>query len=259
MANPAKDVLREIKEISASGFDFVEISVEPPNAMPKHLLKNTQKVKKTIQNNNLFALGHTAWFMDLGSLYENIRKQWIEEAKKVIDTANALEFEKQSFHSYCAGLWDENKKSYAQVLNNYAQSMNTLIDYAKAGGLKIMLEPLIDKNGEIGSYSKINTIFEKSPRLFFHLDTGHAFIQGKQGLITKFINQFKNKLEHIHLHDNNGKEDQHLALGKGKICFKKIAKQLKKIQYNKTIKLEVFHPNRKAAVASMKKIKKLLK
>ena len=69
------------------------------------------------------------------------------------------------------------------------------------------------------------------------------------------IKKFNKKLIHIHLHDNDGKEDQHLTIGKGNINWKKVIKVLKKY-YNKTITLEVFE-SKKERVLSKTKLKKL--
>ena len=55
-----------------------------------------------------------------------------------------------------------------------------------------------------------------------------------------FINLFADRIDHIHISDNFGKEDNHLPIGTGTIDFPKIVKALKEIGYNKTITLEIF-------------------
>lgn len=52
--------------------------------------------------------------------------------------------------------------------------------------------------------------------LGFCLDTGHASLNG---VLDEFL---KEKPDHLHLHDNDGKEDLHAACGSGKIDFDKV-------------------------------------
>lgn len=54
-------------------------------------------------------------------------------------------------------------------------------------------------------------------------DVGHANTFGKP---EEFACSLKNHIVNIHLHDNNGQEDSHLPLGKGKINFKEIIEEV---------------------------------
>ncbi|MEM3055161.1 MAG: TIM barrel protein, partial [Candidatus Bathyarchaeia archaeon] len=67
------------------------------------------------------------------------------------------------------------------------------------------------------------------------LDIGHANLNGQ---IELFLKTFSDRIVHIHAHDNNGKEDQHLGIGYGTVNWEKIAKLLKKTSYDKTIVVE---------------------
>jgi sugar phosphate isomerase/epimerase len=73
----------------------------------------------------------------------------------------------------------------------------------------------------------------KVPGLLAHIDIGHAFITDGMAGIKKFISCFGKRIEHIHVHDNYGKADDHLSLGKGKINFSMVMKELKKIGYKR--------------------------
>jgi len=99
-------------------------------------------------------------------------------------------------------------------------------------------------------------IIDKMPGLKAHLNIGHAFIENRMRGIEKYISTFKNDIAHLHIHDNHGKEDEHLPIGREKINYNLVTKMLKNIGYNKTITFEVF-TNKKDAVKSREKIKKL--
>ena len=65
--------------------------------------------------------------------------------------------------------------------------------------------------------------------LKFCLDTGHANIG--EGVL-EYINNFKDKLSCVHYHDNNGSNDEHLPIGKGKVPWEDLAEGLINIKYN---------------------------
>jgi sugar phosphate isomerase/epimerase len=58
--------------------------------------------------------------------------------------------------------------------------------------------------------------------------------------VRDYLEAFSDRLAHVHMHDNHGKEDEHLPLGKGKIDFPEVIRLLKDINYDRTITFEVF-------------------
>jgi sugar phosphate isomerase/epimerase len=72
-------------------------------------------------------------------------------------------------------------------------------------------------------------------------DVGHANLNGQ---IERFLTAFKDKIVHMHAHDNDGKSDLHLGIGFGNIDWKNVANALERISYNKTVIIEsVEHVN----------------
>jgi len=84
------------------------------------------------------------------------------------------------------------------------------------------------------------------------LDVGHASVANGEGL-ENYLAQFRKRVKHVHLHDNNKKEDQHLPLGAGKIDMQRVVKELKPF-YDGTITLEVHSDDRDYLRASRDKL-----
>lgn len=68
-------------------------------------------------------------------------------------------------------------------------------------------------------------LLKKLPRTRALLDTGHANVNHWD--IAECINTLNSRLFAIHLHDNNGQEDQHLAIGEGNINWNDIFTAIK--------------------------------
>ncbi len=256
LTNPREDILKEIALTSKLGFDFVEIGIEGPGGDPDILTKNKARILKVISDKRLFAIAHTSWWSDLGSPYENVRKAWIEEGKRAMMAANRLEINLINFHTHSMGLFMSIPSAKKQVLNNFVISMNELVDYGRTLGMKVMLENGVER-GEIKKLYDVKYIIDKVRGLGFHLDVGHAYIHGGMKGVVNYINVYKSKLWHVHMHDNHGKSDEHLPLGSGKINFERVVSALKKVGYDRTVTPEVFGKTPASAQHSMKKLKKM--
>jgi sugar phosphate isomerase/epimerase len=67
------------------------------------------------------------------------------------------------------------------------------------------------------------------------LDIGHANINGQ---IELFLKTFSDKIVHVHAHDNDGRDDQHLGIGYGNVDWKNIADLLRRMSYDNVVIIE---------------------
>jgi sugar phosphate isomerase/epimerase len=90
------------------------------------------------------------------------------------------------------------------------------------------------------------------------LDIGHAHIGSKnERRALQFMDAYPDRIQHIHVSDNFGKEDSHLPIGAGNIRYKEMVKGLKKIGYNGTITVEVFSSDREFLRFSKERVSQL--
>lgn len=106
-------------------------------------------------------------------------------------------------------------------------------------------------------------IFEAVSEVHFCLDVGHANLSGQTQLALDLMDNFKDKLKHIHAHDNLGGEpvyenDKHLAVGLGKIDFPAVFKKIKEINFSGTITSEAKDPSKETRLTGIVNIKKFL-
>jgi sugar phosphate isomerase/epimerase len=117
------------------------------------------------------------------------------------------------------------------------ESVRSLYKFASNHGLKIAIEntpepyPFVMTNVEDFKrfYNEVNE------DIGMVLDIAHAHINGQ---IEPFLTTFADKIVHMHAHDNNGKNDQHLGIGYGNIDWKKATALIKKINYSEIIVVE---------------------
>jgi len=257
MADPTKEIISEIKRIGEMGFDFVEITFEPPKHMANDIIAKRSEILKMLEDYNMFAVGHLGWWANFGEAYPAVRDAWIYEMKKVLEVGSYIGIAKQNLHSYSVGLESRKPDTKKVLLNRWVESLNELTKEAKRYDIKLMIE-----NGDsswISDKESLNYLFKKVKDLRFHLDAGHAMLNG-EGMdgVKELFFAFKNRLEHIHIHDNRGMYDDHLPLGVAKLDYAWLAQMLKKIKYNKTITFEIFTKDDDLVKLSLEKFKRCI-
>jgi sugar phosphate isomerase/epimerase len=85
--------------------------------------------------------------------------------------------------------------------------------------------------------------FHKIPALMMTLDLGHGELLCEKNRCAGFIEKFPERIQHVHLHDNRGgnshTDDLHLPPGEGVIDFKGLFEALRRMDYGRTVTLEL--------------------
>jgi sugar phosphate isomerase/epimerase len=102
-------------------------------------------------------------------------------------------------------------------LKNSVDTWRTVMDTASKIGLRVAIENVFDENPDA-----LQMLMEKinSQDFGFCFDTGH-FNLFTTVPMERWFDSLGRRLVEVHLHDNNGTEDSHWALGRGKIDFEK--------------------------------------
>ncbi len=100
-------------------------------------------------------------------------------------------------------------------------SLKELVEEANSLGLKLCLENVFEP-----SYEILLKVFEECEGLKWCFDPGHASAFAKSHW-RQWLPHLAPYLYEVHLHDNSGEWDEHLALGRGRIDFPGIFSYLK--------------------------------
>jgi sugar phosphate isomerase/epimerase len=257
LTSPIESVPQEIVRFHRLGFDYAEIGIEEPKATPQLLMRQKGEILRLLSLNGMFAIGHTAYWVGFGSSHEKVRRGWIEEAEEMIHAASELKIGLLNFHFYGRhGMVGATEQSRNTFLWNFADAMKELTEFAATREVSLMLENAPPENrAQLESIECFSRVMKSVPALRFHLDVGHAFIENRMRGVREYLEAFGDRLAHVHMHDNHGKEDEHLPLGKGNIETHKVIRLLKEVNYDGTITFEVFSSHADA-VRSMRFFRK---
>ena len=171
-----------------------------------------------------------------------LRPQRAEEMKKSMRMAKLLGCRNWVVHPImpfktkdipegnAAGTWELN-----------VEFMGWLLDYAKEINVTICLENMPHREFSMAKPDKIMEFVRlmDDPHFAVCLDFGHVATQ--EGLqVADQIRLVGDKLQAVHIHDNNGIKDQHTWPGQGIVDWKETAKALKEVDYQGVFSLETY-------------------
>jgi sugar phosphate isomerase/epimerase len=125
-------------------------------------------------------------------------------------------------------------------LDLMCRSLDALEPLARRLGVRLAIE-----NGWDDTFEEMNILFSHYAPDFLGLcyDSGHGNLGKRQGL--DHLEYLKDRLIAVHLHDNDGSDDQHRVPLQGNIDWQRLARILASSNYTKTINLEaiMYYPD----------------
>lgn len=165
---------------------------------------------------------------------EALRKAAYELHKEAIDLSEKIGASYVVIHPDFLGSSAFEKK---EACDRAYEQMAGLASYAKKRGVNLAMENVGYHGQSIYTEEEFADFLEDLPdNTYYLIDTGHAFLNGWD--IPALIRKTKNRLLGLHLHDNHGLRDEHLAIGQGKIEWAPIFEAIKEL-YNQGLKPEL--------------------
>ncbi|MBW1670174.1 MAG: sugar phosphate isomerase/epimerase [Deltaproteobacteria bacterium] len=173
-----------------------------------------KKVAKILKKEGLICTIHAPYSdLSLGAIDQKVRRISVERIKKALDLASL--FEAKSVVCHTGFDYRHYYNSEDRWIKNAIESMTILVEYASTLNIPLMLENVYELDTDIHK-----EIFRgiRSPLLGFCLDFGHQNVFSKTSL-DKWLKDLGDRLGQLHLHDNMGVRDDHLAIGEGILDF----------------------------------------
>lgn len=216
---------KTLEFIESLGLGYAELVHQFPTENPDIELLESYNLKYSIHSP----------FMDvnIAALQEKSRLNSINQIKESIDLTNKINAESVVVHPGLATFL-ANKYFLDKVYNFANESIKELGDYGNDLGVMATIENMPTFEAMI--YYNMEDLHETltSYDMYMTLDIGHANHAGYPAEAMYF-----DSIKHIHIHDNFGDEDDHLALGEGSIDLKCIVNTLEKNNYDGIYIIEV--------------------
>ena len=254
---PIKPVMSELQTISELGFDYFELTMDPPLAHHTLIREQRTELLEALERYQMKIACHLPTFLGLADLTKSIRDASVKEMTDSLEVAAELGVLKAVLHPwYITGLG----ALVADQAREYGlESMAIIVERADQLGVDLCLENMFPRARSLTEPKDFEPVFERFPSLKLTLDTGHAHIGSRGGRRNlEFMEQFADRIGHVHVSDNFGKEDSHLPIGAGTADFRRIVKALKATGYDQTMTLEVFSRDKDFLKQSREKLATML-
>ncbi|HII01475.1 TPA: sugar phosphate isomerase/epimerase [Methanosarcinaceae archaeon] len=203
------------------GYTGWEIVQEGSQCLNSKTIQNVQNIHETT---NLELTLHLPFSdMNLAGLNDSIRGEVIRQMKHYLTLAsnyvNLAVVHPGYLSPYGAQV------PYEAYQTNLA-SLTEICDFAADFGILVAVENMPDFPKIFGKYpDEMHEMLDAigSHNVGFTFDVGHA---NTVGLIDDFLDQLRDRISHVHIHDNMGEKDEHLPLGEGTVDWKSVMEKL---------------------------------
>jgi sugar phosphate isomerase/epimerase len=253
---PIRPIFDEIREFADLGFDYLELSLDPPEAHHDLIRGRRREIGRLLESRDMGLVIHLPTFVLTADLTDGIRRASVREMIAGLDLAAEMAAEKVVLHpSAISGLGplvidlarDLARKSLAEILA-----------HAEKRGIRVCLENMFPRYRSFFEPGHFTEALDCYPNLEMTLDTGHANIDDAgRSRIFQFIRRFGDRIGHLHASDNGGSRDEHLAPGQGTIDFPAVVKALTAAGYRDTATMEIFSENRAELAAGRDRMRDL--
>ncbi|GGJ58205.1 sugar phosphate isomerase/epimerase family protein [Deinococcus roseus] len=208
--------------------DFVELAYDLQEILPSS--QPVQKVKELKAATGVGVTVHLPYLeLNLASLFEGVRKVSVERMQQAFEYTSSVEALNSVLHG------GRIPERHPLILQAARGQLLRSLEVLKSPGIPVTLEnthinPLEFLQGkeelqEMSQYAGFGVC----------LDVGHALIEGGEEQIADYWTL--PHITHLHLQDNLGLQDDHFALGRGKINWQNHQKHLQ--DFSGTVCLEI--------------------
>ena len=227
MNNPLKSVYDEAAFCGKAGFDFLDLTIEGPNATNVDITK----FRPILDLYGLSITGHTDPCLPYAYPIQEVREACFKELERCAGIFSALGSKVMNIHPcyFCPPAMRKDLISFN------IEALQPIVEMAASYGLTLVLENYKAPFDRVSTFKKI---LEEVSNLKVHLDFGHTNFGSDNH--EAFCEELGEHIRHVHFSDNRSRFDDHMPLGIGTVNWENAVNSLKAIGYNSTIALEIF-------------------
>ena len=256
-----ENALKAMREMAALGFEYVELEgVREKNML--EVAENKERFKQLADELGVKIINFCPILPDAFSFDEKKRQRALELFNLGVELAQYFGAETVQLDSFTPPVEFVGEVPYKEALNygrqfkvripedfDYGAFWQLMVDTVKTcaqraakAGLWLTMEPRVGEN--ISNTDALLRLMDHvdEPNFGAVLDTGHQHAQKE--ILPISVEKLGSRIRYLHVADNDGRDNLHLALGEGTIDFEGIFLALKKHGFDGYVAVDVGHvPN----------------
>ncbi len=220
LSTPLNRLEEKLDYIDREGF-FPEVRMINPDILFKLSSYDISRIREKIEKRGMAIFSHGPFFgLDIASIDRRISEYTRDCLTRGIEITASLGGKIMVMHTGYLPFFSRGGRKH--WFRNWGERMKGIIEKAEKEGVVIALENTWDDKPEI-----LLHLAELLPgdQTRFCLDTGHVNCFSKASFQSWWEN-IGDRVEVLHLHDNDGISDDHLPVGRGNFDFGELTKKL---------------------------------
>ncbi|MDA0666340.1 MAG: sugar phosphate isomerase/epimerase [Planctomycetota bacterium] len=127
-------------------------------------------------------------------------------------------------------VWNDHSDGWAR------EAVAELVPIARKAGVRLLLENIISSGTRVSRLMKLLDEVDPDHEVGLCVDLGHAHVEGH---VVEELQTALPRLHHLHVHDNDGCTDAHLAPGQGTIPWTEVLQTLQRAGFDGLAALEM--------------------
>ena len=195
------------------GFQLMEMLCEGPY-WPRNMMLMDKKELEIFDSYDISIFLHAPTIdLNPASLNPGIREETLKQLNETVDLAVEIGAKAITTHPGMINRLEDRIRDWGMVYS--IETLQEANNYAKDRGIKFSVENMPNRYAYFCNSAEEHEFFVKESGSYATVDTGHANTSEDPASFFKM-----KKIVYYHLNDNDGKKDQHLALGEGTFDLK---------------------------------------
>ncbi|WP_418279862.1 sugar phosphate isomerase/epimerase family protein [Halorubrum sp. DTA98] len=211
---------------SPTRFDFVELGVGAGSLPPEDV--DPDRLDDALAGRDLVV--HLPYSQPLTSYADEINDAIVAYQRRLLTTVGDFGAEKAVLHATSA---DRDDVEFRDVA---ADQLRRVAAAGRDAGVEVVVENVGHQHGGL-QLSVLGEIARETdtPICF---DVGHAYMEGGNKAITRFLRSHGDRISHLHCHDVRRRGDTHLPVGAGEVDYEAVSAEA--AGFDGTVAIEVF-------------------
>ncbi len=207
-------------------FDFYELGVGEPTLVPSAI--DPDRLGRALGGRDL--LVHLPYSQLLTSYVPEVNDAIVAYQRRLLESVGDLGAEKAVLHATSADRDDVDFRDVA------ADQLRRVADAGREAGVEVVVENVGHQHRGL-QLSVLGEIARETgtPICF---DVGHAYMEGGNEAVTRFLRSHGDRISHLHCHDVRRRGDTHLPVGAGEVDYEGLSDAID--GFDGTVALEVF-------------------
>jgi len=212
---------------TAEGFEFVELSIGESSYGPGDA---DDELRDALEASDAGLCAHLPFDQVVSTPVAQLNDAIVDYQTELLEWAGSVGARKAVLHATMRNPHDTDQRP------TFADQLSAVAAAGDDAGVEVVVENVGHQARGL-PLSVLGDLAEQTGTAVC-FDVGHAYMEGGNDAIDRFLGEHADRVSHLHVHDARGRGDTHLPLGAGEVDYGVVAERLP--DFDGTAAVEVF-------------------